>query len=238
MSSEITPLLSQIGVPNPWREIEPGPPPYRASVDRPVIERHNRRVEALHRCPLDVYPEPYLGDPNAPVLLLNLNPGYNEESPRFHAQPAVTDLCIRNLRHEGSEYPFYALHPQYLRCGGSSWWSQSLQYWIREYGAERVSRAFFVIEMFPYSSVRYRALSEPLPSQQYSLALVEAKLQAGCTAVIMRQETNWKQRVPALRNAFVVNNPQSKSLSPPDPYRRGNLEPAAVAAIHAALRGL
>jgi len=231
--------LMETGIPNPWAEIEIGVPPYYHSADRLLLERHNRRVDEKHRLPLDVYPEPYIGDPKAPVLLLNLNPGYDASSPKFHAVRAVAELCVRNLRHEWESYPFYPLNPVYLQNGGSLWWSLSLRAWTEEFGIERVSRGFFVIEYFPYASPRYRALGEALPSQRYAFALARAKVRAGCVVIIMRQAENWIRTVPELRaGAFTVNNPQSKSLSPSGPGRAGNLSASAVKRVREALRGL
>lgn len=138
-------LLDKIAVPNPWESIIPGQSPYVHDHDRSSFERHNRSATDTYRIRLDVYPEPYLGNPEAPVLLLNLNPGWDDFTSAVHAKPTVTKMCIDNLLHKQSDYPFYPLSPSYRDNGGSSWWSQSLRYWIERHGLERVAHGFSVL---------------------------------------------------------------------------------------------
>jgi len=234
-------ILQSISIPNPWPAIQPGQLPYVAPDDWPQVHAHNIRVAnrydpekaAKYRLPLDVFPEPYLGHPDAPILLLNLNPGYNDESPRFHARPPIMDLCVANLRHEVSaDIPFYPLHPRYLMNGGSRWWSLRLGEWIERFGKERVARTFFCIELFPYSSVSYSALPSLVPSQHYSIALAKAKLKAGCAVITMRAETRWKELLPGLEHAehYRTNSRQNVYLT------RNNLPAAAASRIERAMR--
>ena len=72
-----------------------------------------------------------------------------------------------------------------------------MQHWVRTYGAERVCRAFFCVELFPYASKAYRPLKDTVPSQAYSLSLARAKIRAGCVVVVMRKHREWLEALTA-----------------------------------------
>lgn len=62
---------------NPWKHL-PGQPPYVLPADAPAISSFNQGVSDEHQIRLELLPEPYLGDPDAPIILLSLNPGFSE----------------------------------------------------------------------------------------------------------------------------------------------------------------
>lgn len=233
-------VVDSLSVANPWVSLTAGPPPHCCPADRPLIDAHNRRLspDDVRRVPLDTYPEPYIGDPEAPILLLLTNPGYGSDARTAHATAAIGQLCVDNLQHRPSPYPFYPLNPVYLNNGGSHWWSQSLQYWIRRYGAQVVARSVFCMELFPYASRQYPALRQIVPSQEYSIAIAREKLRRGCTTIVVRKHTEWSGLLPELRPGAYhqVLNPQTKSLSPAHPGARGNLTPEAAEAVDRAMR--
>lgn len=217
-------VLETVAVPNPWLTIKAGRLPYCTPDDLPLVQAHNTRLSRryepenadLYRLPLATFPEPFLGHPDAPVRLLNLNPGHKNDDPIIHAKKPIIDLCTANLRHTSADdCPFYPLSPRYLLNGGSRWWSQRMRDWLEQYGREWVARAFFCIELFPYGSQKYHSLPELVPSQQYSIALAAAKVRAGCTLIVMRAETKWREVVPDLRESgyYPLNSNQSIYLS-------------------------
>jgi hypothetical protein len=66
---------------NPWLTL-PLSPPYILAEDDLAISAYNRifhdkgkKEQAIYR---EAFPEPYCGNPQAPILLLNLDPGYSE----------------------------------------------------------------------------------------------------------------------------------------------------------------
>lgn len=228
-------VLDTLPLQNPWLSLEAGSLPYCTPEDLPFIQGHNARLSSRYppdkardyQLPLDVFPEPYLGHPDAPILLLNLNPGYKEGNAAVHARKPIMDLCTANLRHAlPAECPFYPLHPRYLLNGGSRWWSQHLKDWIEQYGKERVVRAFFCIELFPYASRKYCALPDLIPTQRYSISLAAAKIRSGCPVIVMRAEAQWQKWVPELKTAecYRLKSSQSGYLSvnnlPQDAVRR------------------
>ena len=188
-----------------------------------------------------MFPEPYLGNPDAPILLLNLNPGYGHSPRQAHAHAAVGRLCIANLRHgiPRDEFPFYPLHPDYMALAQTRWWPEALQGWIEDYGCRLVARAFFCIEFFPYASLRYKRLPEPLPSQEYSIELARAKIDAGCVVVAMRHARQWAKVLEVSGDDWIrPRSPQQKSLNPSSRKKKGNLDRNEADRIRAVLESL
>jgi len=54
----------------------------------------------VYRLRPDVYPEPFTGDPAAPVYFINLNPGFASEETEHADMPRVKDYVFKNYRHE------------------------------------------------------------------------------------------------------------------------------------------
>jgi hypothetical protein len=125
---------------NPWHAL-PGYPPYLLMPDQRAVLAHNERVPEVLQVKHNVLPEPYLGRPDAPVLLLNLNPGYTEEDIAFYRQTNVRHLWRKNLLHEKMEYPFWLLDPTLdPEVGGARWWRQKLRELIETAGLKRCHR--------------------------------------------------------------------------------------------------
>src|SRR5713101_2701540 len=122
--------LSKLVVPNPWQKLTLDTPPHVHENDSPIIERHNRKYSHGHRFHIHTqsYPEPYIGDPDAPILLLNRNPGYSACGPSELPHPALTQLMRDNLRHIPFPYPFYPVSPTYAKYHKSTWWRDSLKH--------------------------------------------------------------------------------------------------------------
>lgn len=236
-------VLASLSVSNPWQTLLLLEPPHVFKEDATIITRHNLRYPQGHKFHvyLNAYPEPYIGDPSAPILLLNRNPGYHHD-PQYRAHPALEEIYRQNLLHGPSEYPFYPIGPTYAQHHKSTWWRESLQHWIHRYGARRVSRAFFCVETMPYHSTSYRSLPDVLPSHQYALSLVVAKIRAGALVIIMRGDADWTRAVAragaSLQHAHRVRNVQTKSLSPASEHRAGNLAPETASAIDRILIGM
>lgn len=228
MNPHVEQLLRDVG-PNPWRQIVPGRPPYVLPEDREAVEHFNRSAEPEHRIQLEVFPEPFVGNPLAPLVLLNLNPGFKPAQIEAHAHPLVSKLLVRTLRLETAdeETPFHHLHPDYREHSQSKWWPRCFRGWIERFGMERVARSFFCVEYFPYASKRYKSLGSLLPSQQFGFELVRAKVRAGATVIVMRRQKSWVGQLADLDiNRWIeVVNPQAGSVNPPNPLRRGDPGP-------------
>jgi hypothetical protein len=200
---------------NPWNEL-PVSSPYVLSVDRPQIEHFNRDSRPEHCLRLEIFPEPFLGDPNAPIILLNLNPGFSKEDLRWHSKDDFQNSSLCNLNHGKTEYPFYLLNPRYSESPGHQWWERRLRIVIKEFGLETVANRMLCVELFPYHSEQFKHGELSVPSQQYGYHLVSRALERKAIVVMMRSKRLWLKAVPALANYnfHELKNPRSPYITP------------------------
>lgn len=229
-------------MPNPWTSITDPSGAYVLEADREPIESFNETASDEHRIQLGVLPEPFIGDPAAPVLILSLNPGFKPAQLEAHARPPLAELLMQSMRLEAGEssIPFHHLHPVYQEHSPSLWWQRCLKGWIERYGIERVSRAFFCIEYFPYASRRYKALPDLLDSQRFAFAVARAKIAEGATVIVFRHKRAWAEALHDCDEEHWITpiNHQASSLNPPGERRKGNLTPRDARRVAAAIESL
>jgi hypothetical protein len=216
---------------NPWRQL-PEQPPYVLPTDAPAVAAFNRRVGDDHAIRADFLPEPYLGDPTAPIILLSLNPGFDERDRLLFENPCGRALGLGNLLHAPSSYPFFLLDPRVAYAPGAGWWTRRLGAVIRLVGVETVANRVCCVEFFPYHSRKYRGMGGILDAQRYGFDLVEQAIDRGALIVAMRSMKLWCANVPRLAaydNLHACSNWQSPYISP------GNL-PTVFPAIERILR--
>lgn len=201
---------------NPWRSL-PLQPPYLLPDDAAGVEAFNAKCRnPLYRIRPEIIPEPFLGRAYAPVVLLNLNPGFNDEDLAWHEEPEFKRQSLASLRHEAQPYPFYLLNPE-LAAPGVRWWTQKLGALIRTAGVEKVSRSVLCVELFPYHSRRFAHARLRLPSQEYGFELVRNALVREAVIVVMRGWKFWKEAVPELEGysrRYALRNVQNVTISP------------------------
>lgn len=203
-------------VSNPWLLL-PAAAPFVLASDRDALDRFQKQAKPEHTVDPTLQPEPFLGRPDAPVVLLGLNPGWSAEDARWHADPAFARLCRQNLRHEASEYPFYLLNPAIAQAPGAQWWRKRLRQVHEAVGLEVAARGILCVEYFPYHSRNFGGQAPLLPSQQYSFALVGQAIARNAVVVVMRSSRLWRAAIPGLASyarCFTLNNPQSVYVSP------------------------
>lgn len=218
---------------NPWQDL-PESSPYLLQSDRNSVLLHNKRVESDYQIRYEVLPEPYLGRPNAPVMLLGLNPGFKDEDLIFYEQEHVRKLWRKNILHEDMEYPFYLLDPSLdPNLGGTKWWQKKLKELISMAGGKNVANNICCVEFFPYHSLKYKGLKKTVGSQVYGFYLVHQAIQNGTTIIVMRKEKQWLDAVPELsqyKKLYHLNNNQQ-------PYISRNNCPLGFPVIEHLLRG-
>lgn len=158
---------------NPWKNL-PETGPFLLESDREQILSFNEKVKPIVKIQHHVFPEPYIGNPKAPIILLNLNPGYADEDIAYYQDEFVFSLWKKNLLHEMMEYPFYILHPDFdQELGGTKWWRRRLRQMIEICGVKKVANHICCIEYFPYHSVKFKPQKSILESQKYNFELVQ-----------------------------------------------------------------
>ena len=195
---------------NPWAAL-PETSPFLLESDKAQILAFNEKAKPSVKIRHHVPPEPYIGNPNAPIILLNLNPGYADEDIEYYQNEFVLALWKKNLFHEKMDYPFYILHPEFdQNLGGTSWWRKKLREMIEICGVKKVAEYICCVEYFPYHSVRYKPQKSVLASQRYNFEMVREAIRNQAIIIIMRSEKNWARAVPELEEYKHVHRLNSK----------------------------
>ncbi len=199
---------------NPWKDL-PSRPPFVIPADAPYVANFNAKSRPIHQLRLEIIPEPYLGNPTAPVVLLNPNPGFVETDRQVHVDPKFNAAARENLLHSRSRWPLYLLDPE-LPSPGQGWWKKRLKALIGEVGPEIIATQVFVAEVHGYHSIKYRHQRTCLPSQQYTFGLIRAAIARRAIFVVMRGFRIWSSLIPELREARLhrLLNPQNAAISP------------------------
>jgi hypothetical protein len=222
---------------NPWLAV-PIQPPYVLRCDSDAISAYNAKARHdYNKIQLGVMPEPFIGSATAPVVLLNLNPGFDAHDNAAHERPDFEALLRNNYSQGRASFPFYYLDPA-VETPGRCWWEKKLRWLIEEFGREELARSILCVEYFPYHSRRFDHSGLVLPSQEYGFGLVRSAIARGSVVVTMRAERRWKEKVHELggyRRAFRLKNPQNVVVSPRNCSGSGFDE--LVRAVRAGLTG-
>lgn len=209
---------------NPWFSL-PYAPPYVLRNDAEAINQYNLTAKPQYQIELNMLPEPFLGRPDAPVVLLNLNPGVGEDDVQQHKELKFITLSRQNLFHiENVDYPFYLINPEIQDSPGYKWWYKRLKKLIEDCGHQAVANNVLCVELFPYHSASYKALD--VESQEYSFHLVREAIKRNAIIVQMRSRTRWFKDMPELetyKNWYELNNPQQPYVTAnncPDGYEQ------------------
>ncbi len=201
---------------NPWLRV-PSEPPYFLPCDLDIIRAYNaKHPTGKYRLQSRVLPEPFMGRMTAPVVLLNLNPGFDGRNIEEHRCSRFKALIRKNYSQTRSGYPFYYLDPTFETLG-RQWWEKKLRHLLKVFGPKQLARSILCIEYFPYHSRGFGHASLELPSQEYGFCLVGLAIARQAVVVIMRARNLWTKRIPELKRyprKCTLNSPQNPALSP------------------------
>ena len=218
---------------NPWLNISLSDTV--ANCDKSVINSLTTAVKS--KIVLDTLPEPYHGDPEAKVYLLNGNPGHSEKDLTFvgcgNAIQAASvlpngknafsniyekEIC-EELWHVNKEFIWLrdpetvvnAIDESHL---GYKWWKDRVRKLKKACGCE-ISEKVFCIECFPYHTKHKMAFD--LPSGKYVDDFIYSAMEEEKVIVLMRSRREWFARIKGLENysnLILLNSCQNVSLSP------------------------
>jgi hypothetical protein len=215
---------------NPWLAL-PETGPLVLSFDRAQVEAFNATAAQKYKYDLSLFPEPFFGSRDAPVVVLNLNPGWSPGDAAVHASPEFAAMSRASLRHDLAPYPFLHLQPNNNTPGGA-WWQRRAQELIADVGFDQVARFLGCVQLVAYHSAEYSPATPTLASQAYSFWLVREAMARQAEIVVMRAVRLWMAAVPELSRydrLHVGANPRATYLS------RGNLK-ASYAVVARRLR--
>ena len=204
---------------NPWKDL-PNNPPYLLEIDQEAVLKYNSKLNESHNhwIHTELLPEPYLGTPNAPLVLLTGNPGYHEDDIKYHQTSKFQKISRDNLLHNPTEYPLYLLNPEIFDAPGCKYWRQKLKPLVKKYGEKKVANKVFILEYHGYHSKKFKTFRKncKLPSQEYSFELLRRAIVNNAIVVAMRNIKNWLESVAQLegyRNYYSVNSVQNPAIS-------------------------
>ncbi|MEI6043518.1 MAG: hypothetical protein WCS37_03895 [Chloroflexota bacterium] len=187
---------------NPWLDL-PMTAPFVLKDDSEEVAKFNADALEEHRLRLNAFPGPFMGNPNAPVVLLNLNPGFTETETESDVVTNIDWMWrnIKAIRHEEMDYPFFLLHPELEKISaGYQWWYKRLRTLIEHYDARFVANNILNVAFFPYPSKKatWFHYELKLPSQKYGLYLVEQAMAREAVIIALRAVPTWKWAIPGL----------------------------------------
>ena len=201
---------------NPWLNISLSDTV--ADCDKSVINSLTTAVKS--KIVLDTLPEPYHGDPEAKVYLLNGNPGHSEKDLTFvgcgNAIQAASvlpngknafsniyekEIC-EELWHINKEFIWLRDPETVVNAIGEShlgykWWKDRVRKLKKACGCE-ISEKVFCIECFPYHTKHKMAFD--LPSGKYVDDFIYSAMEEEKVIVLMRSRREWFARIKGLEN--------------------------------------
>jgi hypothetical protein len=201
---------------NPWHRL-PDRAPFVLPEDEGAVRDFNGQASEDHKLRIgDLLPEPFVGDPCAPVVLLGTNPGFTPEgAARKKEDSRFVERMRDNLVHKDSDYRFVFFAPD-IQASHKDWWNRKLKGLLDHFDYSVLARSILAVEHFPYPSRRYGAGRLHLRSQAYSFSLVERAMERKAIIVLVRGERKWLKAVPALckyEGLCKLRNPQAGSIS-------------------------
>lgn len=199
---------------NPWTDI-PTTAPFVLPCDKQAIVAFNASAKPGHTIHTEVLPAPFVGSLVAPILLLNLNPGFSKRNEQYLEDKYYRQAVRANLVHDRQDYPFYVLDPRIDANPGYGYWIRILKPLIALYGLKKIANEVCVVELFPYHSEHF-AGKLCVPSQKYSRYLVQEALRRNTLIIQMRGRIVWQKAILELAsysNYYCVNSPQNPTLS-------------------------
>lgn len=168
-------------------------------------------------------PEPFIGDINAPILILTKHPGFDEENDLiWHADERLQRLAMANLNQEKSDYPFYFLNPEIEESPGAKWHYGKLKELIQRNSLENVANNVCSIPSFPYHAGQFNGIPKSfsdniLPSQRYTRYLIREAIKRRAVIIMASGKKEWETLVPGLADypqLYKLRSIQSQYITP------------------------
>jgi len=162
-------MKNTLAVANPWLAL-PNQPPFVLPQDAPLLDVYN----ATHNPSLTSYrlhlpPLPFQGNPEAPIVVLGLNPGYDAGDEIKQTTKYFLETNFRNYHHDATlPYPLFFLDPQIegkASGKGQQWWHRRLKPLRELYDDALLAQALLSVQYVPYRSTAYKPTRQLLPSQ-------------------------------------------------------------------------
>lgn len=204
---------------NPWLKLADSEP-FVLESDRRVIDQFQLDAKESNQLKTYLMPIPFIGNHLAPVVLLNLNPGFHQADDLYQIAEKFQTVSRNCLAHARNDYPFYFLHETLESPNGGpgyDWWAKrTLSQLLKCFSPQVLSQKIFCVEYFPYRSITFRHAGTVLASQHYGFDLVRQATSRKAIIVLMRSKRLWFEAVPELeqyQHLFMVKNPRNPAIT-------------------------
>lgn len=179
--------------------------------EQSIINKFNSKVSADYKIHDNIFPAPFMGDVHyAPIIILMLNPGYDEKEDTggTNYYLTYTNWWMLQIQHQlpYPKLPLFCLEEEYRQK--SDYWYKKLKPLIDVSNDEKVAHKIAKVQFFPYHSIKYKALykrlikeagfNSYLPSQDYNFELVRKALDRNAEIIIPRSKKLWYEAIPEL----------------------------------------
>lgn len=151
-------------------------------------------------------PEPYIGKPEANVVILFSNPGISlrKEELKDYEIPGFKSAIEKNLTHSNTDCPYYYLDPTFEKTKGGEWIQRRMKTLIEiikkeTISIEELSRRIFAIQIHPYHSNKFKPIAG-LYTQKYSMFLLSKAIKRGALIVFTRTFSEWDKSYNSFDN--------------------------------------
>ena len=176
-------------------------------------------------------PESFFGRFEAPVVALLLNPCVSEQDARAHADPALRERLLANLRRgapEERQQPHVHLAAE-LAYPGVLWWRSVVGHLTRKavdgrqltLGGGGIAKRLLAVQFFPYHSRKFDHGLLRLPSQDFSFARVRQAVRRDALVIVARGAKEWRGAVPELAHHPLVAHLNAPINAAPTPGNVG-----------------
>ena len=154
---------------NPWLQL-PASPPFVLPADHPRIEDFNKRLrpsQAKCRLDLSLYPAPWMGNPQAPLVVLSRNPSISAGDREAHQNRDYIAALRANVQDDPAGQAVVGLLERFRHTPTGVYWRPRFKDLIEHVGSsDELASRVLIVEFHGYRSEgEYRPIT--LPSQAY-----------------------------------------------------------------------
>lgn len=233
---------------NPWLETEPrifgDKKIIVASDDWKYFEKLLSTSEKIKDLQLGIYPQHFVGNlKNAEIMILSLNPGYEEEYERaYKNKQGYEDIIKNNLEMKNSRFHALDLATE----DDLGYWGKRLKFLVDDNKSKNkkkdtldslkiIAQNIALAEFFPYHSESYDDWFDKiptkakidtekyLPSQKFLFYEIKQRIKKKDVIIVLaRSFRKWYEAIPELKDyekCYEVTNPNNPSLKPEYIYK-------------------
>lgn len=198
---------------NPWLKLanDQNRQSYILKEEQSIIAKFNAKVSEEYKIHSSIFPAPFMGNVHtAPVLILVLNPGYDEKEEKTGYYRNYESWWLKQIQHISpiEDLPLFCLDAEYITQ--SPYWKDKLQPLINKVGGKKIAKNIAKVQFFPYHSKKFKPIYKKLlkeedftsylPSQKYNFQLVRNAMERDALIIIPRSRKFWYEAIPELRN--------------------------------------